>query len=197
LAELTRLRSFRSARRRRDWLAGRLAAKRLIIDWHGHLPDLRPAEVEIAYGPSGEPRAIVRGEPLGGISISIAHSFGHGLAGLSEPQTEGRIGVDIERICPVNPKLKGRILGVEELEEFEARFAGSINEGLILYWTLKEAAVKALRPAMPPRMDELCIRLAACRKRQAQISLPKRSLTLEAGYQKVDGFYLAFALAPI
>jgi len=188
--------AFRSERRRRDWLAGRLAAKKLIIERQRAQGDgdLKPAEIEIAYGPRGEPQALVRGKRLEGIALSIAHSCGHGLAGFSHLDAEGHIGVDIERIRPVHPKLAKRFLSPEELGELQARF--NATEGIILHWTLKEAALKALGPitASRPSMRQLRVRLTE-QEGRAYISPPTPSLSLEARYWREEGFYLAFALA--
>jgi 4'-phosphopantetheinyl transferase len=198
--ERSRFDMLRSQRRRRDWLAGRLAAKALIIEYQRVQSgdDLKPAEIEVVYGSHGEPQALVRGERLEGIALSIAHSFGRGVAGLSELQMEGHIGVDIEYIRPVHPKLKERLLSVEEFKDYKIRFAKSLDEGLILYWTLKEAALKALRPMVtpPPRMHQLRVRLAE-REGQARIALPPRSRSLEAHYLREGDFYIASVLAPV
>jgi len=190
--------TFRSERRRHDWLAGRVAAKKLIIEHHRAQGDgdLKPAEIEITYGPHGSPQALIRGEPLEEMALSIAHSCGHGLAGLSQLNYEGRIGVDIERIRPLHPRLAARFLSPEELGELQARF--SSTEGIILYWTLKEAALKALWPITTPRpsMRQLRVRLAEQEDR-AYITLSPPSLLLEARYWREEEFSLALALAPI
>lgn len=191
--------AFCSERRKRDWLAGRLAAKKLIIEDQRarSYSGLKPAEIEITYGPRGEPQALVRGERLKEISLSIAHSCGHGLAGLSHLSNEGCIGVDVERIRSVHPRLAERFLSPEELEQLQAHFPNA-TEGVILHWTLKEAALKALRPLMAsrPSLRQLHVRLAE-QPGRAYITLLSYATALEAHYRRKGESYLAFVLAPI
>jgi phosphopantetheinyl transferase len=198
---------FQSEKRRRDWLAGRLSAKRLIME-HLHdrgESDRRPAEIEIISGSHGEPRALIHGEPLSGMALSIAHSGGCGFAGLSEVSQEGRIGVDLERLRPVRPDIIKRFLSAAEREALLSRFPDErASEGIVLFWALKEAAFKALRPAFPTlSLRQLEVRLSAWGDRTgrtgtAQI-FPLRTqeiVFLGAAYRSEDGFYTAWALAP-
>jgi phosphopantetheinyl transferase len=202
--ERAQLDGFQSDKRRRDWLAGRLAAKALLIEYLQYQGegDRKPAEIEVAYGPHGEPQAHVLGERLGDIALSIAHSGGRGFAGLSEVSTEGVIGVDLERLRPVRPDVIERFLSAEEREALSARFPGErASEGIILFWALKEAALKALRPVFPTlSLRQLEVHLGDRKGRTgtAQI-LPLRTqeiVFLSAEYRREDGFYTAWALAP-
>lgn len=198
--ERARLDGFRSDKRRRDWLAGRLAAKALLIEYlqdRGE-GDRRPAEIEIAYGPRGEPQAYVRGERLGEIALSIAHSGGRGFAGLSEASQEGRIGVDLERLRPVRPDLIKRFLSAEERKALTSRFPGErASEGIVLFWALKEAAFKALRPAFPTlSLRHLRIVLSDDPGSARILLRTPEPVLLNAGYRGGDGFCSAWALVP-
>ena len=202
--ERAQLEALRSAKRRQDWLAGRLAAKALLL---GHLydrghDDLQPAEIEISYGPYGEPEALIRGERRAEIALSIAHNGGRGFAGLSEVSQEGRIGVDLERIRPVRPDLTERFLSAKERDALSARFPSErASEGVVLFWALKEAAFKALRPSFPTlSLRQLDVRLPERTGKTgiAQIFTLRTQeiVLLTAGYQREDGFYTAWALEP-
>lgn len=194
------LQTFPSERRRRNWMAGRLAAKTLISRYLHERENLSPAlaDIEIDYATGGGPQAQVNGHVLSNFSLSIAHSHGHGFAGLSLLNKEGRIGVDLERIRPVNEKLARRILTATEQETFRVLTHDQEHERLILYWTLKEAALKALKPILAVSMKQLEVQIEK-NQGQAQIHLPlsSRGITLEAHYQREGVFLSAYALAPI
>lgn len=159
--------------------------------------------------PSGAPRVLVKGELLE-VSLSLAHCGDRGLAGLADPTREGRIGVDIERVRPVHPRLAERLLRPEErklLEELSPQ-GGDDPCTLVLAWTLKEAAYKALRPALP---SEVSLPLRALRLRirdrgrggsapdgVSVVYAPEegREIALPAEAERVGDFWLAWALLP-
>ncbi|HKN69200.1 MAG TPA: hypothetical protein VJW73_23135 [Gemmatimonadaceae bacterium] len=123
------------AARRRDWIAGRYAAKRAISIRRNVAPDA----IELASAPGAAPRAFVRTRadswaPLpdrltiahrDGIAIAAAFPFG------------AAVGVDIERAGEVSALELGYIASEPE----RTRLRG-IDPTLI--WILKEAAWKAL-----------------------------------------------------
>lgn len=123
------------AARRRDWLAGRYAAKRAIgTRWN------MPADrIELASTPGAAPRACVRGR-TGGWSplpdrLTIAHRDGVAIAA-AFPSTAS-IGADLERAAAVSP-LELRYV----VSEAERSSLQGIDATLV--WILKEAAWKAL-----------------------------------------------------
>lgn len=121
--------------RRRDWLAGRRAAKRAIAEHCGILP----AQVCILGRPHSAPIALLQNDAQGQralpISISISHHDGRGLAAVADRAT--RVGVDIARIGEIEP---------EHARYFLAPAEWSVAEriGATAVWALKEAAWKAL-----------------------------------------------------
>ncbi len=203
----------RSARRRRDWLAGRVAAKALLLE---HLREtdasasdafdaLKLKDIVIVPDPQGAPKALVQGQKLRGVSLSLAHSHGQGFAGLALLEREGHIGVDLERIRPVHPKLKERILSAEERVMLAEHFSPEReSQGLVLLWTLKEAAYKALCAASAASKlswRDLRVELEPLRGREGRacikLSLPAApTRKIEAGYQLEGDFYRAWALLP-
>jgi phosphopantetheinyl transferase len=198
----------RSERRQRDWLIGRLAAKALLLEYlckESAYEALEPKDIEIISSPSGVPRVFVGSQEIRKISLSLAHSSGHGFAGLTEIEREGHIGVDLERIRPVPPKLKERILSAEERVTLAERFSPKHeSRGLVLLWTLKEAAYKALCAASAASKlswRDLRVELKPLRGREGRayikLSLPAApTRKIEAGYQLEGDFYRAWALLP-
>jgi len=154
---------FYSAKRRRDWLAGRLAAKRAMADYlaQEHQLCLPPSQITIGYDGQGRPhpkllpsdeRPFSRVEQaLEEISLSLAHSDGWGLAAVAHQPSAGWLGVDLQKIRPVRSDLAERILSANERRELRERFSHGKAEGFFIYWTLKEAALKALGLRLPMR----------------------------------------------
>jgi len=107
--EARMLAEIESPRRRRDWLAGRWAAKELIRDYLLEREGLAPARalIEILNDENGAPKVLF---PLN-LEISIAHSGGHGLAGLC---AHSPLGVDLQQIRPVRSDLVERVLTERE-----------------------------------------------------------------------------------
>jgi len=120
--------------RRRDWLAGRFAAKHVVS---GMLVSVRPEEVELFGGVGTAPLCIAYPTPdtQYPIPVSIAHRDGFAIAAAAD--TSVRVGVDIERSDAVNARHSRYFLSPRE--ERAAR-----TLGLSAAWVLKEAAWKAL-----------------------------------------------------
>lgn len=152
----------RSPRRQQDWLAGRLAAKELVGTKHA-LP-LR--EIEILSDADGAPQLRLSGARE---ALSIAHSAGHALAALGP--VGGSVGVDLERIRPVREDLASRILCEDDLS--------SSCDSLLVFWTLKEAAIKALRTRPAPARREIAVTLTGSGR--AEIRVRDRRLAARWG----------------
>lgn len=138
----------RTAKRRRDWLLGRWAAKQLIrqrvlADTNQQIP---LAAIEILRHPDGWPQ--VRIPPVGkiapGYTLSISHSHDHACCALIAGENQ-RLGTDIEFI---EPRSAGFI--TDYLTEIERAFltAAPADQQVALVnaiWSGKEAALKAIR----------------------------------------------------
>jgi phosphopantetheinyl transferase len=122
--ETVRFDAFPTAKRRREWLAGRIAAKRLVGQ-----------DVEIANEPSGKPFCRMPDGSVGP-EISIAHAAGMALCVLSEA---GPVGVDCE---PVAAKTAGTLALVATAEEQLSCHASP--EAQTRLWCSKEAVLKLL-----------------------------------------------------
>ncbi|HED04910.1 MAG TPA: 4'-phosphopantetheinyl transferase superfamily protein [Candidatus Fraserbacteria bacterium] len=200
--ELAQLARLRSPWRRRDWLAGRLAAKRLIRRYLAHELRLSLAlsQILIGYEALGQPRASLASpagerwpqaaDLLKELSLSLAHSEGWGLAALSGA---GEIGVDLQRVRPLRVGLAQRILSPSERARLAERFSCREPAALLLYWTLKEAALKALGFGLRLPMRAVQVELARQSGRaRLRIELPGGPRYAVAAYRsEPPGFQAA------
>ena len=127
--------------RRRKWLMGRAAAKRLVCDMLG---EGRVAEKKISVlnQPSGEPFVLIEGKGGWGRAISISHRSEVGMA--AAPLGESaRIGADIETIEPRDPALVRQFYTDGEAQMVDA--AGKDRDEIVSrIWSAKEAVLKLL-----------------------------------------------------
>lgn len=127
-------------KRRRDWLAARVAAKRVVARRLEALG--RPAEppaIRIAAHETREPFvARADGRPDPEFPISLAHAGDFGACALGEAGK--RVGMDLERIEPRDPSWR-RLMAHES--ELTPELCASA-EGLTRLWTAKEAVSKLL-----------------------------------------------------
>ena len=137
--ERERLAGFRIEKRRRDWLAGRRAAKvalaRLLSDEVADELDVLPAE-------SGAPVVHRQAGPLPRLGVTLAHS--HDLAGALAWRGDGAgLGLDLEHVEPLHEALLALAFNAEELGYLD-RGAGSLRTVRALrLWTAKEAVLKS------------------------------------------------------
>lgn len=121
--------------RRRDWLAGRYAAKRAVAE-RCRVP-FDSVRLEPRAGAS--PRCMVADDldrwSMLPVIVSIAHRDGVGIAAAAD--RGALIGVDIERVGDIAPTDHRYFIAPRECA-FVARF------GATLLWVLKEAVWKAL-----------------------------------------------------
>jgi 4'-phosphopantetheinyl transferase EntD len=137
--ERERLAGFRFEKRRRDWLAGRRAAKialaRLLGDEMAGDLDVLPAE-------SGAP--VVHGwtGPLPGIGVSLVHS--HDLAGALAWRGDGAgPGLDLEHVEPLHEALLALALNASELAYVDHGAEPLRTVRALRLWTAKEAVLKS------------------------------------------------------
>ena len=144
----------RDHRRRAEWLAGRIVAKRLVSErLRFACGTLSAPRIEIDSGDGRRqrvrPRVLVDGRPLPG-QLSIAHS-GHALLVALAGDDQVSVGVDL--LAPVNC---GR--GFTELW-FTPRERRWLADGQLwpVAWAIKEAAYKATNRGEPfrPRAFEV------------------------------------------
>ena len=133
---------FSREKRKREWLAGRLAAKLALLDWEGS-PAGRQAVFwhrwAVLPEPSGRPKAKPAGKEKIVPGLSISHSAGLAVALVAA----NSCGIDIQQVSPTASRAQERFStpGEQEvllaLEEDETRRC-------TLLWSAKEALRKSL-----------------------------------------------------
>jgi acyl transferase domain-containing protein len=125
----------RAPLRRQEWLLGRLAAKRAIAELTG----LPAAEISILSDGEGRPMAALACGAHAPF-LSITHKNGVAIAAAAT----NPIGVDLESLRSVrDPSLFAeRVLTADERAFVDS--SGDADRAVVLFWSLKEAAAKAL-----------------------------------------------------
>jgi 4'-phosphopantetheinyl transferase len=137
-------------RRKRDWLAGRLAAKAIIRDALRYKGGVAPAHsaVTVLNDGDGAPYVVFDDRPdLGGeFNVSIAHHDGFAVAALAHTARCGFVGVDLEWDRPLADRLMRRVLTDGERQRLGSGERSQAPPNMAL-WSLKEAVLKASRDA--------------------------------------------------
>lgn len=151
--EMARYQGLLSPRRRRDWLLGRWAMKRLlqahVLASDGHCPPLDCLSIE--YETSGAPYVVSRYPALRGgkdghlpLAIAISHSNGYAFCALAANQSGNVcVGCDIELVEP-RPATFAEEFFSDSEQVHLSRAHTSVHDLLITAtWSAKEAALKA------------------------------------------------------
>ncbi len=127
------------ARRRRDWRAGRWAAKSL------GPTNGQPSEWEIIASEDGSPQVWFRGHKVGS-PLSISHRGEFAAAALSADDRE--IGIDLELCEPHTMRFVRDFFAPPEVDRAE-RLGSSLRDRYAsLVWSAKEAVLKCLRQGL-------------------------------------------------
>jgi 4'-phosphopantetheinyl transferase len=118
---------YKTARRAAQSLACELLLRDMLADW-----GIAPVP-EIAAGERGRPHFPSRPE----LSFSFAHSADLAVCAL---RRDGVIGVDIERVRPVRPRVAERFFTPEERAEIDA---SADTAAFFRVWTRRESVFKA------------------------------------------------------
>jgi 4'-phosphopantetheinyl transferase len=162
----------RSDKRRRDWLAGRVAAKRALCLFFQQTKGFEPAFpiLEIGTDSRGAPLCAAPGSP----HFSISHCAAGGLCAAA---WDGRrVGADWEPVAPRSSELKNLFCRPGELSSEQDHPSGQTR-----LWAIKEAALKLLGVglACPPRDVEVgaagIIFHGDARRHWAELGSPKIS----------------------
>ena len=140
-AEFELFRRFGYAKRRREWLGGRLAAKHCL---HGFLHKntsgpLLYGEYSLLPDATGRPHLEQPLAQYPAASVSISHSRGYAAA-LLHPS--GDCGIDIQQKTPQLASVQERFASDDELHLFDPLAAHLTRLGLL--WAAKEAVKKCL-----------------------------------------------------
>ncbi len=123
--------TLRVAKRKSEFLGGRLALKRLLAVQE-QIENLQ--DIEILPQPSGKPQVVVKEKIFSG-AFSITHSHGFAVAAVSRDAV--LLGIDLEKIEHRIEAWKTGFFHPDEL-------TGAGDEFLTALWTQKEAVVKLL-----------------------------------------------------
>lgn len=175
--ERARASTFTHDGRRRSFVLGRVAARTLLAERLG----VDPVQVPLNVAQDG---AVDVGAAA--VQLSIAHSGAHAVA----VAAERAVGVDLERIAPRHPGLPRFILHPEEYTAFDT-LPLEQTQATILYWTLKEATLKAMRTGFrfSPKKLRLEIDLAA---QSAIVHIQDRP-SMHLRFEERAAYYLAVA----
>jgi phosphopantetheinyl transferase len=147
--------------RRRKWLLGRAAAKRLVRDMLAG-EAVPSTSISVLNRPSGEPFVLLEGQGEWPNAISLSHRSEAGLAAV--PESRGtRIGADVETISPRDGALVRQFFTEREA----ALVAGSSDardEIVARIWSAKEAVLKlwGLGLRLDTRTVEVSLDAARC-----------------------------------
>ncbi len=130
--------AFTVPKRASEWRAGRLAAKKAVMETH---PGMGPHDVEVvADEATGKPRLYLQGQESA-LWLSISHRSGFAIAALSP----GAIGVDLETIEERPRSFLEEAFSVAELKAILSNEAASemdVKTQIACMWAAKEAALK-------------------------------------------------------
>jgi 4'-phosphopantetheinyl transferase len=140
-AERSRYATLRFPKRRREWLGGRLAAKRAVAALLGIEPDA----VAILGRSQGEPVVVAGAASAPDVRVSISHSGHWAAAAAYRPSRAGAVGLDLEERAPVDPALYALAFTESEVSQIESTEPEAARRDLVLrLWTAKEAVLKAV-----------------------------------------------------
>lgn len=125
--------------RRRKWLLGRIAAKRLVRQVSGE-PELPDNQISVLNQPSGEPFVLIEGRGGWPWPISLSHRSEIGMAAVPALR-HARIGADLETVEPRDSALIRQFFTDEEAAIVEAS-AEERNLTMARIWSAKEAVLK-------------------------------------------------------
>jgi phosphopantetheinyl transferase len=127
--------------RRRKWLIGRVAAKRLVRE----MPELHgvtESSISVLNHPSGEPFVLIEGKADWQSAISISHRREVGMAAVPA-KLGARIGADVEIIEPRDPAMVRQFFTDSEAKIL-AGSGDDRDEVVARIWSAKEAVLKLL-----------------------------------------------------
>jgi phosphopantetheinyl transferase len=158
-------------KRRREWLAGRIAAKRAVQKELG-LPFQR---IEIRVEESGKPVVFIRGE-ASELFLSISHSEGVAAAIVSRAP----IGFDLEKIETRDRSFEDLVLTDADRRRLDGLSGSSRDEWLTILWCEKEAYAKLAGEGLRIPFAELVV---------------PADVKIERGRLDVAGVAFAFAIS--
>ena len=165
--------SFGAEKRRREFVAGRAAARRLLAD----RLDTQPEEVPLRR--AKDDAVDVEGTDW---QVSIAHSGPHAIAACARH----RVGVDLEHIQPRDPDV-ARFLFAPEDRVLVEELPYDSSTALILCWALKEAVLKARRTGF--RTSPKDIHLSVQPEKNKAVAAIENEPQWGISFEKLSGYW--------
>lgn len=134
--ERERADKFRFERHRRRFVAGRGELRQLLSRYLG----LSPREVALGYGSDGKPFCTTQ-PPGRRICFNLSHSENSAALAIS---SGFEVGIDIERIRPIEESVPLEVFSTRERAEFTALPDTERQQVFFESWARKEACMKAL-----------------------------------------------------
>ncbi|MCX8025553.1 MAG: 4'-phosphopantetheinyl transferase superfamily protein, partial [Thermanaerothrix sp.] len=144
LAEQIHLHTLRFPRRRADWLLGRWVAKHLLRTTDQRLQGIEVQRISILRSAQGSPQVWVSPETPFPVSLSLSHREGWVACALALVP-DLALGIDLEVIEARPYYFVEDFFTVEEQAFLQGLSANQRVLAVTLIWSLKEAALKALR----------------------------------------------------
>jgi phosphopantetheinyl transferase (holo-ACP synthase) len=117
-----------------------------------------------------------------------------GAATFSDSRQEGSAGIDVQRIQAVHADLCMRAFTPGERRQIAGRFGAEDDPaGMLLFWALKEAAIKARRVAWGRPLREIEARLTG--EGRATVRMTGEPV-MTAAYEQTDEWWLARVVRP-
>lgn len=156
-AERVRFDRFRHDDDRFMFLCGRAMARDLV----GRALGLAPEAWPWREGPHGRPEIGIADTAL---RFNVAHSAGTVVCALAAGRD---VGVDVEDRArrPVDPDVVGRYCSPAEVADVQAQGPAGWHDRFLLYWTLKEAYLKARGLGISVPLAEISFAVAGRRAR--------------------------------
>ena len=177
-AERTTLAALTVPARRRDWRLGRWTARRAAAAVLGS------AEMEVRAAADGAPEVLVGGRPAP-ISVSISHRAGLGaclVAGAGQ-----LAGCDLELVEPHSPALARDFFTPAELDLVDRAGPDGRDLAVVLVWSAKESALKALRQGLRLDTREVEVALDGRASSGWRALRVRRGATVLRGWWRLEG----------
>jgi 4'-phosphopantetheinyl transferase len=176
------LKRFGAAKRRREFVTGRAAARTLLAE----VLNTEPGQVPLRIASDGAVDV-----DAGGWKLSIAHSGPHAVAAVSTTA----IGADLEHITERDPALKRFLLHPDD-RGLVGDLPYDSDASLVLVWTLKEAVLKARRTGFRTSPKKLRLDVDP-ESRTAQVVVQDGNAPAsqwQVAYQRAGAYWCAVAV---
>ena len=150
-AERDRYARFFGDEDRRMFLLGRTMARTLV----GRAAGIAPTAWQWREGPHGRPEI---GSPDSSLRFNLAHSAGLVVCALASGR---EVGIDVEDLArrPIDPALVRRYCAPAEIADIDAQPRHQWHHRFLIYWTLKEAYLKARGLGISVPLANICFSL--------------------------------------